>query len=65
MGDRGRNETVIEQVDRIFELIDVEDFQHAKDEIKALREKLGGDIPDIVEAEATITMLEQHNRAQH
>lgn len=62
MGDRGRNETVIKQVDRIFELIDVEDFQHAKDEIKALREKLGGDIPDLVEAEATITMLEPDPR---
>ncbi len=58
MGDGGRNKDVIARIDRIFELIDVENFQQARCEIKALKDKLGGAIPDIIEAEATITMLE-------
>ena len=63
MGDGGRNKNVIQQIDKIFELIDAEKFQQAKCEIRKLKDKLGGIIPDIIEAEATILMLEpdRHN----
>ncbi|EIJ41935.1 putative ATP-binding protein involved in virulence [Beggiatoa alba B18LD] len=45
----------------IFDLIDKEDFSQAKVAIDNLKHRLNGDIPDIVQAEALITMLAMDN----
>lgn len=45
----------------IFDLIDKEDFSQAKIAIDKLKQRLNGDIPDIIQAEALITMLAMDN----
>lgn len=52
-----RNIGVEKQLDTLFRLIDDEQFEQAKTEIFRLRTELHGDIPDIVRAEALMTML--------
>lgn len=52
-----RNIGVEKQLDTLFRLIDDEQFEQAKTEISRLRTELHGDIPDIVRAEALMTML--------
>lgn len=52
-----RNKEVEAQLDRLFELIDDEKFDLAKTKIALMKEALNGDIPDIVRAEALMSML--------
>ncbi|OQX01835.1 MAG: hypothetical protein BWK73_44745 [Thiothrix lacustris] len=52
-----RNIGVEKQLDRLFRLIDDEQFEQAKTEISRIKTELHGDIPDIVRAEALMTML--------
>jgi predicted ATP-binding protein involved in virulence len=52
-----RNEGVEKQLDTLFELIDDEKFEQVKAEIFRMKAELHGDIPDIVRAEALMTML--------
>lgn len=60
-----RNVEVEKQLDRLFRLIDDEQFEQAKTAIARLKTELHGDIPDIVRAEALMTMLgaESENEA--
>ncbi len=52
-----RNAGVEKQLDTLFRLIDDEQFDQAKIEIARMKAELHGDIPDIVRAEALMTML--------
>ncbi|WML89255.1 AAA family ATPase [Thiothrix lacustris] len=52
-----RNAGVEKQLDTLFRLIDDEQFEQAKIEITRMKTELHGDIPDIVRAEALMTML--------
>lgn len=58
MGARSRNKNVEDSLRQISILIDEDRFQEARIEINALKEKLHGSIPDLVEAESMITSLE-------
>lgn len=53
-----RNAGVEKQLNTLFKLIDDEQFEQAKAEIARLKTELHGDIPDIVRAEALMTMLD-------
>jgi predicted ATP-binding protein involved in virulence len=64
MDDPGMNKDVSAQLDTIAERIDQDDFDGARTLIEQLKIKLNGSIPDLVEAEATIAMLEPHNGMQ-
>lgn len=52
-----RNIEVEKKLHQIFEMIDQGSFEGAKANIKHLKLKLHGDIPDLIRAEAMITML--------
>ncbi|MGE0084275.1 MAG: AAA family ATPase [Desulfococcaceae bacterium] len=53
-----RNLEVSKHIEHIFDLIDNDKFERAKEEIARLKTKVRGSLPDIVQAEAMITMLE-------
>jgi predicted ATP-binding protein involved in virulence len=53
-----RSIEVEKELHRLFELIDNEEFDQARDLIVEQKNKLKGDIPDIIRAESLITMLE-------
>lgn len=53
-----RNTGVTAALDAIFLQIDDEDFASARAAIAALKEKLTGDIPELVRAESLLSMLE-------
>lgn len=52
-----RNKEVEIQLNELFELIDDEKFDLAKAKIDLMKKAMNGDIPDIVRAEALMTML--------
>ncbi len=56
-----RNQEIDQKIKRIFERIEFEDYDLAKSEIKDLREDLGGDLPDLVEADTLIHMYHPDN----
>ncbi len=58
MDDPGINSTVPKRLEEIAVKIDHDEFDAAKELIQKLKVDLKGSIPDIVEAEATIAMLE-------
>jgi hypothetical protein len=58
MDDPGINSTVPKRIEEIAAKIDHDEFEAAKELIEKLKVDLKGSIPDIVEAEATIAMLE-------
>jgi predicted ATP-binding protein involved in virulence len=58
MDAKSRNQEIDNWLSSIFDLIDDELFEEAKNGIEELRQKLGGSIPEIVRAESLITMLE-------
>ena len=53
-----RNTEVEEQLDTLFKLIDDEDFVQAKAKIAQMKTALHGSLPDIVQAEALMSMME-------
>jgi predicted ATP-binding protein involved in virulence len=53
-----RNSEITKEINEIYRLIDKEDNVRAKGKIQALRERIGGDIPDLVGAETAMTWLE-------
>lgn len=53
-----RNTEVEEQLDTLFKLIDDEDFVQAKAKIAQMKIALHGSLPDIVQAEALMSMME-------
>lgn len=53
-----RNTEVEEQLDTLFKLIDDEDFVQAKAQIAQMKTALHGSLPDIVQAEALMSMME-------
>lgn len=53
-----RNVEVEEQLDTLFKLIDDEDFVQAKAKIAQMKTALHGSLPDIVQAEALMSMME-------
>jgi len=63
MNDSGINISVSQHLEQIAERIDRDEFIEAKRLIAQLKEELHGTIPDIVEAEATIAMLEPEEGA--
>ncbi len=63
MDDPGINSTVPKRLEEIASKIDHDEFDAARELIKKLKEDLNGSIPDIVEAEATIAMLEPEEGA--
>ncbi len=63
MNDSGINISVSQRLEQIAERIDRDEFIEAKQLIAQLKEELHGTIPDIVEAEATIAMLEPEEGA--
>ncbi len=63
MDDPGINSTVPKRLEEIASKIDHDEFDVARKLIKKLKEDLNGSIPDIVEAEATIAMLEPEEGA--
>ena len=63
MDDPGINSTVPKRLEEIAAKIDHDEFDVARELIKKLKEDLNGTIPDIVEAEATIAMLEPEDGA--
>ena len=63
MDDPGINSTVPKRLEEIAAKIDHDEFDVARELIKKLKEDLNGSIPDIVEAEATIAMLEPEEGA--
>lgn len=61
LGAPSRNEEISKQIGRIFSDIDKEDeksLARARREIEKLKKKLDGPIPDLVEAEAMLFMLD-------
>ena len=52
-----RNAVISEKLTSIFEHIDNDEFAVAQQQIDVLKETLHGDIPELVQAEALITML--------
>ena len=54
-----RNKETQEKLDRLFVLIDQDNFTAAKVLIAELKQQLNGDIPDIVRAESLIFMLDE------
>jgi predicted ATP-binding protein involved in virulence len=52
-----RNREVEMQLNELFELIDDEKFDQAKAKINLMKKAMNGDIPDIVRAEALMSML--------
>lgn len=63
MDDPGINSTVPKRLEEIASKIDHDEFDVARKLIKKLKEDLNGSIPDIVDAEATIAMLEPEEGA--
>ncbi len=63
MDDPGINSSVPRRIEEIAAKIDHDEFDGARELIKKLKEDLNGTIPDIVEAEATIAMLEPEDGA--
>ena len=63
MNDSGINISVSQRLEQIAERIDRDEFIEAKQLIAQLKEELHGTIPDIIEAEATIAMLEPEEGA--
>jgi predicted ATP-binding protein involved in virulence len=63
MDDPGINSTVPKRIEEIAAKIDHDEFGAARELIRKLKVDLKGSIPDIVEAEATITMLESDSGA--
>ncbi len=57
MGDPGRNVQIKDEIKEVFELIDKDKFQEANAKIADIKEKTNGDIPELIEAESTIAML--------
>jgi predicted ATP-binding protein involved in virulence len=53
-----RNRGVQEQLDKLAELIDRDNFQEAKALINKMKHELHGDIPELIRADAMIFMLE-------
>lgn len=53
-----RNAEVEKQLDTLFKLIDDEDFVQAKAQIAQMKTALHGSLPDIVQAEALMSMME-------
>lgn len=64
MDDPGINNEVSARLDMIAERIDQDDFNGARTLIEQMKIDLKGSIPDLVEAESTIAMLEPHNGIQ-
>jgi predicted ATP-binding protein involved in virulence len=58
MQTRVRDEGVTQELEEVFQLIDNEHFSDAKEKIKRLEDRLNGSIPELVRANALITMLE-------
>jgi predicted ATP-binding protein involved in virulence len=58
-----RNLETQEKLDRLFELVDQDDFTAAKALIAELKQQLHGDIPEIVRAESLIFMLDEDSEA--
>ncbi|MGZ8250223.1 AAA family ATPase, partial [Methylomagnum sp.] len=54
-----RNRGVQEQLDKLFELIDRDDFQAAKGLVGKMKHELHGDIPELIRAESMIFMLDE------
>jgi predicted ATP-binding protein involved in virulence len=63
MDDPGINSTVPKRIEEIAAKIDHDEFDAARELIQKLKVDLKGSIPDIVEAEATIAMLEPERGA--
>jgi len=63
MDDPGINSSVPRRIEEIAAKIDHDEFDAARELIKKLKEDLNGSIPDIVEAEATIAILEPEDGA--
>jgi len=63
MDDPGINSSVPKRIEEIAAKIDHDEFEAAKELIEKLKVDLKGSIPDIVEAEATIAMLEPERGA--
>lgn len=57
MGSRRRNAVVDEKITDIFRLIDQDNFEAARTEIRLLKVELRDSIPDIIRAETMIEML--------
>ena len=58
MGAPVRNRQVEEELTKLFELIDDENFDHARDAISRLEEKLGTTEPELTRASSLIRFLE-------
>ncbi len=58
MGSRVRTREVDHQLKILFEHIDNEDFDAAQHTMSALREKLGGNDPELTRASSLIRFLE-------
>jgi hypothetical protein len=58
MGAPVRNQKVEEELTKLFELIDDEKFDHARDAISRLEEKLGTTEPELTRASSLIRFLE-------
>ena len=58
MGAPVRNQKVEEELTKLFELIDDENFDHARDAISRLEEKLGTTEPELTRASSLIRFLE-------
>jgi len=59
MGATRRNADVEHKLTELFRHIDDEDFEAAREALRALREELHGDIPDLIRAETMIHMLDE------
>lgn len=58
MGGKERNQNVKLKIDEIFLLIDQENLRDAKIKLDELKIELNGDIPELVEADSLIFMME-------
>lgn len=58
MGGKERNQSVKLKIDEIFMLIDQENLREAKIKLDELKVELNGDIPELVEADSLIFMME-------
>jgi predicted ATP-binding protein involved in virulence len=63
METKRRNFKVDESIKAIFGLIDQDEFEEARKEIVRLKELVHGNLPDLVRAEAMITMLDGDSEA--
>ena len=59
MGGEGRNSNVKEKIEKIFKLIDREEFLLAEQEISKLELEVNGEIPELVEAKNLIFMMKE------